>query len=176
MVDSTEGKRIISLMADQMLYPSVLFCFNKRESSSFNRSCVVDRLEGHVTIDVFRDGLIKNVELKENLTKSNKNLSAHAILIQQQKEEIEQLERMENEKKIRENKEKLRLQKELEEKRRLEEEKEMKKLEKKNLLTSEPDESNPLATFIIFRYPDGDRRAERRFLKTDKIQVKYIRH
>ena len=156
-----------------MLYPSIIFAYNKRENSSFNRSCIIDRLEGHVTHDVLRENLIKNVELKENLGKSNKNIGVHATLIQQQKEEIEQIERMENEKKRREQEEKLRIQRDIEEKKRIEEENEKKKLERKNLLAPEPSETDPLATFIIFRYPDGNRRAERRFLKTDKIQVKF---
>jgi hypothetical protein len=38
-------------------------------------------------------------------------------------------------------------------------------------LPQEPAENDPNSTLIIFRYPDGDRRAERRFLKTEKIQV-----
>jgi len=172
-MDSAEGKRIISLISEQMLYPSVIITYNKRENNSFNRSCIIDRLEGHVSLDVFRDTLIRNIELKEKMDKGNKNLSATATLIQQQKEEIEQLERHENEKKKREQEERLRIQKDIEDKRKIEEEQEKFKLQRKSLLAEEPRENDPEATVIIFRYPDGNRRAQRRFNKNDKIQVRF---
>lgn len=131
----------------------------------------MDRLEGHISLDVLRDGIIHNVESKENMTRGSNKLSANATLIQQQKQEIENLERMENDKKKKEIEEKLKIQREIEEKKRLEEEKEKLKLEKKKMLAEEPSESDPQSTLIIFRYPDGNRRAERRFLKSDKIEV-----
>jgi hypothetical protein len=154
-----------------MIFPSVIFAFNKRENTHFNRGCVIDRLEGQITLEVFRDSIIKNLELKENMRKGDKNLSAHATLIQQQKEEIEQLERLEMDKKRREQEEKIRKQKEIEEKKKIEEEREKLKTKRRSMLNSEPAETDPQATFIIFRYPDGNRRAERRFYKTEKIQV-----
>jgi len=131
----------------------------------------MDRLEGQVSLDVFRDSIIHNVESKENMTRGGNKLSANATLIQQQKQEIENLERMENEKKKKDIEDKLKIQREMEEKRRLEEEKEKLKLEKKKMLSEEPSETHPQATLIIFRYPDGNRRAERRFLKSERIEV-----
>ena len=38
---------------------------------------------------------------------------------------------------------------------------------------AEPDENNPDCCTICFRYPDGDKRKDRRFLKTDKIIILY---
>ena len=45
---------------------------------------------------------------------------------------------------------------------------------KKQTLPPEPDENNPNKTTIVFRYPDGSQSKERRFLKTDKVQLLYF--
>ena len=83
------------------------------------------------------------------------------------------------------------LEKQQEEKIRKEEEEKRKKLEEENEkkmkienyekdalickqnLPNEPEESNPDVCRIMFRYPDGDKNSERRFLKTDKINILY---
>ena len=83
------------------------------------------------------------------------------------------------------------LEKQQEEKIRKEEEEKRKKLEEENEkkmkienyekdalickqnLPNEPEENNPDVCRIMFRYPDGDKNSERRFLKTDKINILY---
>ena len=77
-----------------MMYPAILFALNKRENTTFNRSSIMDRLEGPVELDQFRDALIRNVEVKEKI--DNIKEVTNVSLIQQQKEEMEDLERMEN--------------------------------------------------------------------------------
>jgi hypothetical protein len=167
-VNSSEGRRLTSLISEDMLYPVIIFSFNKRENNVFNRGSIIDRLEGHITLDNFRDALIRNIELKDNM---KKGVSTTASLIEQQKQEIEYLERLENEKKQREIEERIKAEKELEEQKRKELERESLKMQKLNSLPPEPETENPDSTFIIFRYPDGYRRAERRFLKSDPIKV-----
>ena len=44
----------------------------------------------------------------------------------------------------------------------------------KQLLPEEPEENNPDVSQIILRYPDGEKTIERRFLKTEKINVLYL--
>ena len=44
---------------------------------------------------------------------------------------------------------------------------------KKQQLPNEPDEKDPLACHIVFRLPVSGERVNRRFLKTDKIQLIY---
>jgi hypothetical protein len=171
LLNSNEGRRIVTLIGERLLYPSFIFVFNRNNSSNFNRGLILDRLEGEVSVDIFRDALIRNIENKERGTITSGN--NRVDLIQQQKEELEYLERLEEEKKRKERDSKLKAQEEEEMKRKMEEEKEAKKKEKIKSLPPEPEAGNPDSTFIIFRYPDGDRRAERRFLKTDKIQVSY---
>ena len=40
-------------------------------------------------------------------------------------------------------------------------------------IVEEPDKDNPEATTICFRYPDGEKTKNRRFLKSHKIQNLY---
>ena len=78
----------------------------------------------------------------------------------------------EHEKKLKEEEEeeKKRLKKEEEEKKKRMEYEVEAKIEKMNL-SEEPDESDPNACHIKFRIPSGEKTIERRFLKTDKIDI-----
>jgi len=44
---------------------------------------------------------------------------------------------------------------------------------KEKTLTPEPKENDINSSKICFRYPDGDRRVERRFYKTEKVKILY---
>ena len=173
MTSSREGKQIISAISDPIMFPAFIFTSNKNERergrNNFNKRCFIDKLEGTIEKEIFRDALIRNIENKENFDEPKED--SNVTLIKQQNEEMEYLERIENEKKIREMEEKSKIEKEKELKRKKEEELEKIKKEKLNSLPAEPSCDNPSSTYIIFRYPDGSRRQERRFLKTDKIQV-----
>ena len=46
-------------------------------------------------------------------------------------------------------------------------------LNKQNL-PNEPDENHPDVCKIMFRYPNGEKNVERRFLKTDRISILYV--
>ena len=151
------------------MYPAFIFAYNKSGSNSFNRGSIFDRLEGHITLDVFRDCLIKNIELKENLLK--RQSTSNGSIIQQQKEEIEYLERLENEKKLLEREEIRQAQRQEEERKKKKQEIEEKKNIKQKIIPQEPASDNSESTLIIFRFPDGDGRVQRRFIKTDKVQV-----
>ena len=43
----------------------------------------------------------------------------------------------------------------------------------KNNLRPEPEDSNPDKCIILFRFPDGEKTVQRKFLKTDKILMLY---
>ena len=160
-----------------MLLPTFVFAFNKSGNNSFNRASVVDRLEGHITVDAFRDCLLKNLQLKEQLLNTSQNISVrNSSIIQQQKEEIEYLERIENEKKLQEKERLLKIQKEEEEKNKKKQELDNKKVVKQRKVPAEPSQDDPQSALIIFRYPDGDGRVERRFSKFEKIQVRIFLH
>ena len=86
---------------------------------------------------------------------------------------------MENlEKQAQKREEELKKQKILEQQKKLEEELKIKEIENKakeakRKIVDEPDINNPNATTICFRYPDGEKRKDRRFLKNHTIQNLY---
>lgn len=166
-----EGKRLTSLLSDNILYPAIIFCFNKKDNSTFNRGSIIDRLEGNVSVDIFRDSLIRNIELKDNMIKTNTNSTVS--IMNEQKEEMEYLERLEEDKKRQLREDKLKIEKEIAEKKKKELEIIKLKEEKQKSLPAEPEATNTESTLIIFRYPDGDRRKERRFLKSHTIKNLY---
>jgi hypothetical protein len=70
---------------------------NKRNQNTLARSSVIDKLEGNISIDILRDAMIKNIEVKE---RGNSNtISSTADLINLQKQELENLERIEQQRK-----------------------------------------------------------------------------
>ena len=108
----------------------------------------------------------------KNLLDSIYNLSDGQILAKRE-EEMKELERQQEEKEKKEKEEK---------RKEIEEEERKKKIEKKYeyeaniakmILSEEPEENNPDICHIIFRFPDGEKNIERKFLKTDKIAVLY---
>ena len=124
---------------------------------------------------------IENIsEMQNSLNQSNNNikdsiygLSAGEILAKRERE-MKDLERQQEEKIKKEEEEK---------KKKLNEEREnqlkIEKYEKEALLNkqnlpNEPDENHPDACKIMFRYPNGEKNVERRFLKTDKISILYV--
>ena len=108
----------------------------------------------------------------KNLLDSIYNLSDGQILAKRE-EEMKELERQQEEKEKKEKEEK---------RKEIEEEERKKKIEKKYeyeaniakmILSEEPEENNPDICHIIFRFPDGEKSIERKFLKSDKIAVLY---
>jgi hypothetical protein len=174
LVTTNEGKRITSLIGEEMLYPCFIFAHNRRDNNTFNRGSVIYRLDGEINLETLRNALIRTIEMKESLRSSRGSSSTNADLISQQKEEIAQLEKLEEERKKKEREDKIRLEREIEEKKKKAEEMEQLKLKKIKSLPPEPESENPESSLIIFRYPDGNRRIERRFLKSEKVNVNYI--
>lgn len=110
----------------------------------------------------------------QNYNRSSVSGLTNAEIIAQQKRDMEELERQENLKKLEEKKRK---EKELEEERLRKEKEEQIKIEsemKKQILPPEPDKDDPNKATILFRYPDGNKTVERRFLKNEKIKLLYF--
>ena len=88
-------------------------------------------------------------------------------ILKKQEEEMKSLERKEQEK--------------IKKKKQEEEEKKRKEIEEKNKIESlikqlpeEPNDDNPDKCIIMFRYPDGEKTVQRKFLRTDKISILYL--
>ena len=198
-IDSNEGVRLNSLLSSSNNSSSkIFFILKKSNQNNLNRSNVLDRLEGanQLNFNEFKALVLKNIDATEKngnvvedklKNKREKKLEedythkgeidyeniAQADLIDIQNKELEILEREANEKKLaeqRKKEEEIKKQKELEEKQAKE-----KQIieEKKKTIPEEPKENEPNTTMIILRYPHSDQRAERRFYKTDTIELLY---
>ena len=104
---------------------------------------------------------------------SYSNMTDGEVLANQEKE-MKKLEKMEENKKLEEEKRK---RKEKEEEERKKEEELLEKIKADsilNILPQEPNDDNPDKCVIKFRYPDGEKVVERKFLKTDKVSLLYL--
>ena len=89
---------IRAFASENSLFPSFLFIHNKNNRNTLTRSSIIDRLEGAISVDVLRDAMIKNIEIKDRANSSG-SISQTADLINQQKQELEHLEKLEQQRK-----------------------------------------------------------------------------
>jgi len=189
LANSRDGNKIQELIIDdnnnnELLLPSFIFCFNKQNNKNstylnpiLNKNHVIFTLEGDTTnINSFylalnetsNKYLIKkdnDINTINSLDKSFGLLTDGEIL-NQQKFEMEELERKSRIKEEQINKEK-------KEQASIEKEIETKAKEALTKIIEEPDINKPDVATICFRYPDGERTKTRRFLKSNKIQNLY---
>ena len=185
VLDNTkEANKIQELIIDEnnneLLLPSFIFCFNKQNNKNnylnplVNKNHIIFTLEGESTdLNSFYSALkeTSNKYLNKNRNDINSldksfGLLTDGEILNQQKYEMEELERKAQIKDEQLNKEK-------NEQELIEKEIEKKAKEALKKIVEEPDKDNPDATTICFRYPDGERSKNRRFLKTNNIQNLY---
>ena len=174
VLDNTkDGNKIQDLIIDEnnneLLLPAFIFCFNKQNNKNpylnpiLNKNHVIYTLEGETTdINAFYLALKETSNKYLNQNKNDINTSnsldksfgllTDGEILDQQKFEMEELERKTQMK---------------------EEQLKQEKKEALEKIVEEPDINNPDATTICFRYPDGERTKNRRFLKSHKIQNLY---
>ena len=121
-----------------------------------------------------------NNYLPEDIINENKiNRDSYTYMtdgevLEKQEREMRKLEKMEEDKKL-EAEKKEREKKEEEEREKQEELNEKKKAESiLNMIPEEPKDDNPDKCVILFRFPDGEKVVERKFLKTDNISLLYL--
>ena len=94
-------------------------------------------------------------------------------VLKKQEEEMKNLERKEEEK-VRKKKQEEEMKKLEEEKRKREEIEEKNKIENiLKQLPQEPSDDDPNKCTIMFRFPDGEKTVQRKFLKSDKVSLLY---
>ena len=169
---SSNGYKILDILSNSnLICPSIIFCYDKHKENIFGKNNIVEKLEGEsIKIDEFYKNLmnsINKIEKSNNISNDNHenndfNTLTDAEILQKQKYDMEELEQ--NIEKINsENNSK---------KKKFEEIEKISELLKKKF-EKELDENNPDCCTICFRYPDGDKIRNRRFLKTDKIKILY---
>ena len=185
VLDNTkEANKIQELIIDEnnneLLLPSFIFCFNKQNNKNnylnplVNKNHIIFTLEGESTdLNSFYSALkeTSNKYLNKNRNDINSldksfGLLTDGEILNQQKYEMEELERKAQ---IKDEQ----LTKEKNEQELIEKEIEKKAKEALKKIVEEPDKDNPDATTICFRYPDGERSKNRRFLKSNNIQNLY---
>ena len=179
LAKSDLGIKIKNIISDTILIsPVFVFCYNpSRKNAILERKNVICKLEGEtITLNSFQSILLDSYEKKnknKNNLENNINNLTDGELLEKQKHDMEALEE-----EVFKKEEELKNQKLLENQKKIEEELEKEKVEKKleelkKKVVDEPSEDNPNATTISFRYPDGEKRKDRRFLKTHTIQNLY---
>ena len=176
---TTQAFQIQNMITEKnLVYPAFIFCYNKNQNNNiFYSNNILNILESEtITLESFHNKLIdslekinKNIKNKINISDSN-NLLTDAEVLEKQKNEMEALERQVQNKEEQLIKEKINEEKKSKE---IENEIENKANEAKNKIVEEPSEDNPDCTTICFRYPDGEKRIERRFLKNNTVQNLY---
>ena len=183
LANTNEGYSIQNVVRDdQLAYPSFVFCHNDSNDRAgdyidykFDRTHVIYILEGDtISVNSFNSVLLDCTEkIITTQTEDNFDDVAPGEILQQQKSDMEALE-----KEIEKKEEEARKEKILEQQRIKEEEIKIKEIENKaneakNKIPEQPDVGDPEATTICFRFPDGEKRKDRRFLKSNTIQNLY---
>ena len=177
---SSNGYRIQNILDLDTSSPSLIFCHNNSNENIFEKDNIIEQIKGtSININNFYNVLMNSLTkinkeknaINENLNRysymnNDINILTDGEILQRQKDDMEKLEKdaqdMEEEIKLKKNK------------KREQFEKIAKKAEiLKKKFEKEPDKDNPDICIICFRYPDGDKRKERRFLKNNKIKDLY---
>ena len=177
---SSNGYRIQNILDLDTSSPSIIFCHNNSNENIFEEDNIIEQIKGtFINIDNFYKVLMNSLTkinkeknaINENLNKysymnNDINILTDGEILQKQKDDMEKLEKDAQDK---EEEIKLKKNKKREQFEKIEKKAEIlkKKFEK------EPDKDNPDICIICFRYPDGDKRKERRFLKNNKIKDLY---
>ena len=190
LANTNEGYKIQEIVSDnQLLFPSFVFCSKLNNSEQdyintiLNKYNIIKILESEgITINVFHATIIdiSNKYISNNNNKINKNEFDNSFgpltdaeILNQQNYDMEVLER-----EVQRKEDELKKEKMDEEKRKKEEEIKIKEIEDKaeeakKKMVDEPNEDDPDSTEICFRYPDGEKTKNRRFLKSNTIQNLY---
>ena len=148
---SSNGYKIQDIISDSNLTcPSLIFCYNKEKENIFGKNNIIEIIkEESMSIDIFYKtltNLIMQIDEKNNI---NKNIlqESNSYNILTDGEILKKKEILENIEKTAE--------------------------ELKKKFEIEPDKDNPDCCTISFRFPDGDKRQDRRFLKNNKVKDLY---
>ena len=182
--NTNDGYKMQNAISDtQLNFPAFVLCFNGSRNQDrdyvnyiFSRTFVINILEGDsVSLESFNKALIDCTEQLGISYSDNSGFvpMSDGDVLEQQKNEMEQLERQVQMKEEEKRKEVMREQNMIKEEEKKLKEIENKAKEAKKLVVDEPEEGNPDATIICFRYPDGEKRKDRRFLKTHTIKNLY---
>ena len=138
---------------------------NNKNENNFDYQNIINDINNYLPEDI-------NKDIKTN--RDSYTYMTDGEILARQEREMKKLEKMEETKRLEEEK-KEREKKEEEEKKKQEELIEKIQIDSLlNILPGEPSDDNPDKCIILFRFPDGEKVVQRKFLKTDNVSLLYL--
>ena len=174
-----------------IILPSFIFCYNRSNNKNsylnpiLNKNHIIYKLEGEsTTVDSFYEAIketSKYIETRNNNLISNSlnsldksfGLLTDGEILTHQKYEMEELERKVQLDEEKQKQEEIEQENNKKKEELIEKEIQEKAKEASKKVLEEPNSEDPDSTTICFRYPDGEKSINRRFLKSHRIQNLY---
>ena len=174
----SKGRRIAYLFQDTVFYPSFVFVMtnnnNQYRSLSLQRTNIVQQLEGNITYESFRSTVMNVIDTQQKNNKFNTEIKeSNAQIIEEQNLELKRLEQQAEIQRMKEIENKKKEDEMLQKEQQKQNEIIYKAEIAKKKIKDEPNENEEGVTLIVFRFPDGVKRIQRRFYIKDTIQDLY---
>ena len=197
LANTRDSNKIQDLIIDNsdnnidIILPSFIFCYNRSNNKNsylnpiLNKNHIIYKLEGEsTTVDSFYEAIketSKYIETRNNNLISNSlnsldksfGLLTDGEILTHQKYEMEELERKVQLDKEKQKQEEIEQENNKKKEELIEKEIQEKAKEASKKVLEEPNSEDPDSTTICFRYPDGEKSINRRFLKSHRIQNLY---
>jgi len=197
LANTRDSNKIQDLIIDNsdnnidIILPSFIFCYNRSNNKNsylnpiLNKNHIIYKLEGEsTTVDSFYEAIketSKYIETRNNNLISNSlnsldksfGLLTDGEILTHQKYEIEELERKVQLDEEKQKQEEIEQENNKKKEELIEKEIQEKAKEASKKVLEEPNSEDPDSTTICFRYPDGEKSINRRFLKSHRIQNLY---
>ena len=197
LANTRDSNKIQDLIIDNsdnnidIILPSFIFCYNRSNNKNsylnpiLNKNHIIYKLEGEsTTVDSFYEAIketSKYIETRNNNLISNSlnsldksfGLLTDGEILTHQKYEMEELERKVQLDEEKQKQEEIEQENNKKKEDLIEKEIQEKAKEASKKVLEEPNSEDPDSTTICFRYPDGEKSINRRFLKSHRIQNLY---
>ena len=197
LANTRDSNKIQDLIIDNsdnnidIILPSLIFCYNRSNNKNsylnpiLNKNHIIYKLEGEsTTVDSFYEAIketSKYIETRNNNLISNSlnsldksfGLLTDGEILTHQKYEMEELERKVQLDEEKQKQEEIEQENNKKKEELIEKEIQEKAKEASKKVLEEPNSEDPDSTTICFRYPDGEKSINRRFLKSHRIQNLY---
>ena len=197
LANTRDSNKIQDLIIDNsdnnidIILPSFIFCYNRSNNKNsylnpiLNKNHIIYKLEGEsTTVDSFYEAIketSKYIETRNNNLISNSlnsldksfGLLTDGEILTHHKYEMEELERKVQLDEEKQKQEEIEQENNKKKEELIEKEIQEKAKEASKKVLEEPNSEDPDSTTICFRYPDGEKSINRRFLKSHRIQNLY---
>ena len=197
LANTRDSNKIQDLIIDNsdnnidIILPSFIFCYNRSNNKNsylnpiLNKNHIIYKLEGEsTTVDSFYEAIKETSKYIETWTNNLISNSLNSLdksfglltdgeILTHQKYEMEELERKVQLDEEKQKQEEIEQENNKKKEELIEKEIQEKAKEASKKVLEEPNSEDPDSTTICFRYPDGEKSINRRFLKSHRIQNLY---